>query len=233
MTTARQLYALQELDLALDQIDGEKSGAEAELDSGLVVSQIESALQDETERLLQFQSTLRIQQLEAENHRERSAHLDSQLYGGALTNPRDLNSLEQEATHARDLLQEWDAQLLELSVDEEGARSRCEALEKELAETQAAWDLRSAELAENLGRLNADREAIGGKRSTLAATLETSALRRYEGLRRSKGGLAVAKVERGLCQGCRMALPTQQQQRVRNGRQTVLCSTCGRILFLH
>ena len=50
----------------------------------------------------------------------------------------------------------------------------------------------------------------------------------YEELHR----LAVAKMERGLCQGCRMALPTQQQQRVRNGRQTVLCNTCGRILFL-
>ncbi|PKB78390.1 MAG: hypothetical protein BZY88_18665 [SAR202 cluster bacterium Io17-Chloro-G9] len=233
MTTARQLYALQELDLALDQIDGQRTGAEEELDSGLAVAQIESSLQAETERLLEYQSALRNQRLEAETHRERSAHLDGQLYSGALTNPRDLNSLEQEASHARDLLEQLDAQLLELSENEEAAGARCQALEKELAEVQAAWELRSAELTENLGRLNADRETIDGKRSTLAATLESSALQRYEGLRRSKGGLAVAKVERGLCQGCRMALPTQQQQRVRNGRQTVLCSTCGRILFLN
>ena len=232
MTNARQLYALQELDLALDQIDSQKTGAEAELDSGIAVAQIESALQAETERLREVQGTLRIQQLEAENHRERSAQLDTQLYGGALTNPRDLKSLEQEASHARDLVLEWDAQLLELSVNEEGLQARCQALEKELAEIRAAWELRSAELKENLGRLNADRESIGGKRSNLAATLESSALERYDSLRRAKGGLAVAKVERGLCQGCRMALPTQQQQRVRNGRQTVLCSTCGRILFL-
>ena len=233
MTTARQLYALQELDLALDQIDGQRTGAEEELDSGLAVAQIESSLQAETERLLEYQSALRNQRLEAETHRERSAHLDGQLYSGALTNPRDLNSLEQEASHARDLLEQLDAQLLELSENEEAAGARCQALEKELAEVQAAWELRSAELTENLGRLNADRETIDGKRSTLAAPLESSALQRYEGLRRSKGGLAVAKVERGLCQGCRMALPTQQQQRVRNGRQTVLCSTCGRILFLN
>jgi hypothetical protein len=158
--------------------------------------------------------------------------LDSQLYGGALTNPRDLESLEQEASRARDLAQEWDAQVLELSLKEEESQARCQALEKELAETQEAWDLRSAELKEHIGRLDADRESIGGKRSSLAATLESSALQRYEGLRRSKGGLAVAKMERGLCQACRMALPTQQQQRVRNGSQTVLCSTCGRILFL-
>ena len=232
MTTSRQLYALQELDLVLDQIDGQKAGAEAELDSGISVAQMESALQAEAERLREVQDTLRIQQSEAENHRERSAHLDSQLYGGALTNPRDLNSLEQEASNARDLVQQLDNQILELSVSEEGALARNQALEKELAEAKAAWDLRSAELKENLGRLNADRESIGGKRSSLAGTLESSALQRYELLRQAKGGLAVAKVERGLCQGCRMALPTQQQQRVRNASQTVLCSTCGRILFL-
>ena len=232
MTNAKQLYALQELDLALDQIESKKTGAEAELDSGIAVAQLESSLQAETEQLREVQGTLRIQRLEAENHRERSAQLDSQLYGGALTNPRDLKSLEQEASHARDLVEEWDAQLLELSVNEEESQARCQALEKQLADIRAAWELRSAELKENLGRLNADRESIGGKRNNLAATLESSSLQRYEGLRRAKGGVAVAKVERGLCQGCRMALPTQQQQRVRNGRQTVLCSTCGRILFL-
>ena len=232
MTNAKQLYALQELDLALDQIESKKTGAEAELDSGIAVAQLESSLQAETEQLREVQGTLRIQRLEAENHRERSAQLDSQLYGGALTNPRDLKILEQEASHARDLVEEWDAQLLELSVNEEESQARCQALEKQLADIRAAWELRSAELKENLGRLNADRESIGGKRNNLAATLESSSLQRYEGLRRAKGGVAVAKVERGLCQGCRMALPTQQQQRVRNGRQTVLCSTCGRILFL-
>lgn len=232
MTTAKQLYALQELDLALDQINGQKAGAEAELDAGLTVAQIESALQAETERLREVQSTLLVQRLEAENQRERSAQLDSQLYGGALTNPRDLESLEQEASRARDLLQEWDAQLLELSLNEEEAQARCRALEKELAETLAAWNLRAAELKQDIGRLDAERESLGGKRGSLAATLESAALQRYEGLRQAKGGLAVAKMERGLCQGCRMALPTQQQQRVRNGRQTVLCSSCGRILFL-
>ena len=61
--------------------------------------------------------------------------------------------------------------------------------------------------------------------------VEPVELNRYEGLRRSKGGQAVAKVMRGLCQACRMSLPSQQLQRVRNGRQVVLCNNCGRILL--
>ena len=171
MTNAKQLYALQELDLALDQIDTKTTGAEAELDSGITVARLESSLQAETQQLLEVREKLGIQRLEAENHRKRLAQLDSHLYGGALTNPRDLKSLETEASHARELVEEWDAQLLELSSNEEEFQARCRELEGELAEVRAAWELRSAELKEDLGRLNADRESIGGKRTSLAATI--------------------------------------------------------------
>ena len=101
-----------------------------------------------------------------------------------------------------------------------------------LAENRTAWESRQSELTESLTRLSSEREGIASQRGDLAATLDPSEVQQYEKLRNAKGGLAVAKVSRGLCQACRMALPTQQQQKVRNGRQTVLCSTCGRILFL-
>lgn len=232
MTTARQLYSLQELDLGLSQIDDQIAGAEAELFAGNSIDQIVAALKAETDRLQEVRGLHRQQQLEAESQRERSTQLDSQLYSGALTNSRDLQSLEQEASNTRDLLQQRDAELLQLSIQVEEAQNRSAELENKLAETQAVWSAREAELLKSMEQLTVERLSVDGKRSSLAATLEAAALQRYETLRKAKGGLAVAKVVRGLCQGCRMALPTQQQQRVRSGRQTVLCSTCGRILFL-
>ena len=232
MTPARQLFSLQELDLDLDQIHAQSAGAEEELGTGVAIDQIEGALQAEADRLEEVRRLHRDQQLEADGQRERSAQLDSQLYGGAITNPRDLESLEQEASRARELLQERDAQLLELSVQEEDSQSRHAELGTQLADTQAAWDLREAELKKQIKQIAAEQKRIEGERTSLAANLESAALQQYESLRRAKGGIAVAKVERGLCQVCRMSLPTQHQQRIRNGRQTVLCSTCGRILFL-
>jgi hypothetical protein len=44
-------------------------------------------------------------------------------------------------------------------------------------------------------------------------------------------GQAVAKVEQGLCRGCRISLPTAELQRARSGN-LVQCSSCGRLLFL-
>ena len=232
MTTTRQLYVLQELDLALDRLQEEKGKAEQELSSGLRIDHVETAFDEENERLPEVQSQHRLQQLEMETLRERSTRLEAQLYSGEITNPRDLESLGQEVSHARELLEQQDAELLQISVQAEESQSRRDSLEMELSDGRAAWQIREAELQEQVERWTLEVETVSTQRKGLVDTLDPSEVQRYESLRKTKGGVAVAKVERGLCQGCRMALPTQQQQRVRIGRQTVLCSSCGRILIL-
>lgn len=232
MTTTKQLYSLQELDLAIDHVDSQKAEVDRELGVGMALDQVKAALQAERERFQEVDSLHRLQQLEAGSLRERSAQLEQQLYGGALTNPRDLGPLEQEGSNVRRQLEQRDLELLELSLQVEECRDRCATLEKGYADTQAAWEKRQGELRDQLQRLVADREGIAGRRAQLAGTLDPSELRRYESLRKTKGGRAVAKVVRGLCQDCRMSLPTQQLQRVRAGRETVLCNSCGRILLV-
>ena len=232
MTTTRQLYFLQELDLTLDRLLEEKAKAEQELSSGLSIDRLETAFSDENERLPEVQSQHRLQQLELETLRERSTHLEAQLYSGEITNPRDLESLGQEVDHVKELLEQQDSELSALAVQAEESRNRRDSLEKELSDRRAAWQIREAELQDQLNRSNLEMDTASTQRKTIVDTLDASAIQHYEGLRRAKGGLAVAKVERGLCQACRMSLPTQQQQRVRIGRQTVLCSSCGRILIL-
>jgi predicted nucleic acid-binding Zn-ribbon protein len=232
MMLVKQLFALQELDLALDRVQGQRDMVEQELTSPTTLEHVKTALEEETQRLKEAEGQHRVQQLETESHRERSTRLDQQLYGGAITNPRELESLERESAHVHELLQQQDAHLLELSLLAEESRKRCDHLEKELADTRAEWQSRQAELNQRLKSLAAEGETVDAQRSKLAAALDVSAVQRYEALRRAKGGLAVAKVVRGLCQACRMSLPTQLQQRVRSGRQTVLCSSCGRMLLL-
>jgi predicted nucleic acid-binding Zn-ribbon protein len=232
MTTIKQLYSLQELDLALDGIRGQKAQAEQGLKSGLALEQTEKSLQESRDKLQEVQQSHRMQQLEADTLRERSTQLEQQLYGGAITNPRELESLRLEASNVSQQLDRRDLGLLELSVQAEDLHKRIAALEKELADRQEAWQSRQSQLNQQLATLSAEEDNIAGQRAKLAATLDQRELQKYESLRKGKGGRAVARVERGLCQACRMSLPTQQLQSVRSGRQTVLCSSCGRMLFL-
>lgn len=230
MTTSRQLFSLQEYDLALDRLDTEKAEAEHELGSGGGSSRVESALESERQTLEVVRATHREQQTDAEDQRQRSSDLDRQLYSGEVTDPQVLESLQQEADNVRKLLQDRDSKLMELSLKAEEARNRCTALENRITEIQTAWQTRSAQLNDIIKGLAAEEGKLNPQRVELAQTLEPQAVQAYEMLRKAKGGTAVAKVERGLCQGCRMALPTQKHQQVKSGRQTVHCNSCGRIL---
>ena len=230
MTTSRQLYSLQEFDLALDRIDNEKAEAEKELGSGGGATQVETALEAEQQTLEEVRSMHREQQADAEGQRQRSAELDRQLYDGDITDPHVLESLQQEANNVRNQLQDRDTKLMELSLKAEESRNRCSELEKRIAEIHTAWETRSAQLNKIIKELAPQREEVWAQRGVLANSLEPVVVQKYETLRKAKGGTAVAKVERGLCQACRMSLPTQQHQQVKSGRQTVLCSSCGRIL---
>ena len=232
MTTVRQMFALQELDIILDRVQDEHAKAEYELNNGDEVHTLESELERDAEWLQETKLQQKATKLEAETQKERSETLNSQLYGGEVTNPRDLESLEREASNVLRLVEQQEAALLEISGKIEEAQTKRNELESKLGEAKAAWKVRQSELQSALKELSTEKKGFEGQRSKLTKGLDPTSLEHYETLRKRKGGVAVVKVERGLCQGCRMSLPTHQQQRVRSGRQTVLCSSCGRMLFL-
>lgn len=231
MTTVKQLYSLQELDLDLDGVNHRIAEAEKELETRLSLGQLEESLEQARVRLQEIQSAHRNLQLDTERQRERSALLDTQLYGGDLANPRDLEALQLEASNVQHQVEQQDVKLLELSLQSEDTRATIARLEQELTDRQSVWEARQAELWEQLEELTDRQEVLMKDRAALAAGVDAIELTRYEGLRRNKGGQAVARVVRGLCQACRMSLPTQHLQRVRAGRQTVLCNSCGRMLL--
>ena len=232
MTTAKQLYALQEVDLDLDRVYRALEQAEEGLNIGISIENLEAALRDEEERLQEVELLRRDNQMETESRRERTEVLETQLYDGSMTNARDLEAMQQEAVNVRHLLEQGEALSLELSIQAEESQMRCASLSQELTETKTHWEAQQVELNRRVAGLRAEQNEYEKQRETLASGVDPATLQRYETLRKSKGGRAVAKVERDLCQGCRMSLPTQLRQRVKSGRQTVTCSSCGRMLFV-
>ena len=232
MTTAKQLYALQEVDLDLDRVYRALEQAEGDLNIGISIENLEAALRDEEERLQEVELLRRDNQMETESRRERTEVLETQLYDGSMTNARDLEAMQQEAVNVRHLLEQGEALSLELSIQAEESQMRCASLGQELTETKSHWEAQQVERNRRVAGLRAEQNEYEKQRETLASGVDPATLQRYETLRKSKGGRAVAKVERDLCQGCRMSLPTQLRQRVKSGRQTVTCSSCGRMLFV-
>ena len=232
MTTVKQLYALQEVDLDLDRVYRALGEAEEELKIEVSIENLETAFQEEQERMQEVELRQRDNQIDIETRRERTEVLETQLYDGSMINARDLEALQHEAASTRHLLEQDEALSLELSIQVEESRSRCASLDQQLSEIRARWEVQQVELNRKVNELRAEQGEYEKQRELLASRFDPATLQRYETLRKSKGGRAVAKVERDLCQGCRMSLPTQLRQRVKSGRQAVNCSSCGRMLFV-
>ena len=231
MTTAKQLYDLQELDLALSEYQSRLLSIDTELADKSKVAALGAEIESLNSSLGELQAGR--EELEPPHRKiqEQIQEEEAKLYGGSITNIRELEAIGNETAALKEQFQVLDEQLLASMELMEASQERVRTLKEELARAKKQRQSAHSKLTGEKTRLTDMVKDVETQRIGMAANIQATDLRRYETLRLSKGGLAIAKVERGLCRGCLMALPTHQLQRARTGRETVLCSTCGRILF--
>ena len=232
MTTTRLLYDLQEMDQEKENHWSRLFAIEEGLGNREALNRLQVHIEQRRERLRELRLEQRHLELAAQSIRQKTQEVEGKLYGGSVRNPRELESLDQELRSLRRELKAQDDQLLELMMTVEEIREELEGLEEALKRDEEKWKQDQEELIQEKNHLEADLERLESQRKQVASHLDAPELKLYERLMAAKGGLAVARVERGLCRACSMTLPTHQLQRARMGREPVLCSSCGRILYV-
>ncbi len=232
MTTAKNLYAIQELDLELEQQRELLSSVEGRIGDRSALEEIASSLEYQKAESTKLQVQQKGQDLEAESLRTKVRGVEGKLYGGTITSPKEMEGLQNEVNYLKNHLQQADSSLLSTMMALEETQDRVRSLEESQSPSEAGWEREQAGLAADSDDLRRSIEDLEERREGLRAMVASRDLAVYEQLRVSKSGEAVVKVERGLCRGCRMSLPTHQLQKVRMGREAVRCGSCGRILLI-
>ena len=232
MVTVKQLYGLQELDIEIAEHRSKVASIDGELGDRSDLDSLSQEIENKRQGVQDIRLEHRSRTLDAESMRERVRDVEGKLYGGSITSPRELEGFEKEASNLRGQLQRLDDRLLESMLALDEAQEGLQSLENGLRQSEKRLRARHAELAKERDQLELALADLEVRRGGLTSQVGQHELKLYENLRLSKGGLAIAKVERGLCRGCRMALPTHQLQRARQGREPVLCNSCGRILYV-
>ena len=153
------------------------------------------------------------------------------LYGGTVTNARELQDLTEEIealsrriTHLEDQDLEIMEQLepVETSLSElDGRRQRCAEV---LAEAELRLTAAEAELA-------VDESTETEARAVVAAQVPADLLEEYTSLRGGRGGIGVARLVGTQCGGCHLTLSAVEAARIRkHPDQVTHCEECGRIL---
>jgi uncharacterized protein len=225
------LWAVQQVDLQLAALRAER----AALDDGTALREeaetARNAAKDAAARLHAAQATLRDQELQLATTEAKQKKAEGDLYGGRVSNPKELASLEEEIAgfaRTRDPLQD---SILALFDEVEG-------LKREAAEREAAAGGLEERLAAHLaafererGRIDAEIAARERERAGLAAAVEPRLLKKYEGIAAQEGGVGMVAIVGGFCGGCHNDVPARFVSRVRGG-DVVTCERCHRILYL-
>ncbi len=119
---------------------------------------------------------------------------------------------------------------LEMMDQIELANTSITAINSKLKILEVEWQGQQQQLSADLEQLKTVLSNLQDKRQLLTADIDPQTIEVYQALKKQKG-IAVARVEQGICRGCRISLPVAELQRARSG-SLVRCSSCGRILFL-
>jgi predicted nucleic acid-binding Zn-ribbon protein len=232
MQTVKRLHDLQRIDLKVDELEGVLADVRARLEDDSAITSASARLTALSEALDEIGVGRRAAERAIAETQERLKSIEKKLYGGAITSLDEMTAAEEERKFVVEQLREQEDNLLELMVQTEDGESAQSEAREALSELKSGRPAEQARLQESERRTAAELDECRRQRDDAAPRVSADLIALYESLRKSTNGSPVARIERGMCQGCRLTLSTMELQRARTAPTPVRCSSCKRILYL-
>lgn len=157
---------------------------------------------------------------------------EQRLFSGAVSNPKELSSLQAEIEMLKRQRAASENALLEVMVQSDAATETRERLEAEHTELGATAEHLRVTVAELTGDIDGRLAEHWASRETIAAELPEELVELYDKVRAQKSGVGAARLEAGTCQGCHTKLPAREVEHLRASGGVQRCDNCRRILVV-
>lgn len=231
----RPLLDLQRVDLALDRLRQRKADLPEQRVLDEFVAERAATQKTLAERQEAFDRSAREQtrlETEVSSLEQKISHESDRLYGGDISNPKELANIQAELDGLRRRKNHIEDQLID-------ALEIREKLEAELNETRSALADLEGKIASQSGVRDAAAVEIetelaqnDGERSAIAKTIPEEVLELYEDMRPRKNGVAAALLDGSVCRGCGVSLSPLALDKIKRTDGLVRCENCLRILLL-
>jgi uncharacterized protein len=162
------------------------------------------------------------------------AQVNTRLYGGTVSASRELQAMATDVDALKRRISDLEDRALGLMDEREPLDSKVAELDRQIAalgeqKASARESLAQAEL-----EVDYALEEFSEQRPTVLGNVPANLLATYDRLRPRLGGVAVARLVGGRCDGCHLALPAVELDRIRHHDAGTLeyCEQCGRILVV-
>ncbi|MGW2087930.1 zinc ribbon domain-containing protein [Streptomyces sp. NPDC001880] len=164
--------------------------------------------------------------------RQRAARDQQRLDSGAVTSPKDLESLQREITSLAKRQGDLEDVVLEVMERRESAQERVTELSDRVSAVRAKADGATARRDAATKELDEEAASVTKERELVAASVPADLMKLYDKLRVQQGGVGAARLYQRRCEGCRLELNITEVNDVKAASpDTVLrCENCRRIL---
>ncbi len=230
MSSAKQLYQLQEIDLEIESSEQALAQIISQLGESQAIVRTHTKLKAEQQHLEELGHQQHSAEWEIDDLVNKLTTAEEKLYNGRIKDPRELTNLQHEVDGLRVRRNHLEDKALEIMDQVELSTASVATLRNELKILKDEWQSQQQQLSTNMEQIKTTLSDLNHKRQLLSADIDSQSIELYQELKDRKGQ-ALAKVEQGICKGCRILLPTTELQQARSN-SLVQCSSCGRILFL-
>ncbi len=119
-----------------------------------------------------------------------------------------------------------------------GLMGEVEAAEADISKKTAAYERRMRDLEAEIARVQKEAEAdeqalirLQEQQQAMARDLPPELWNRFELIKRKAGGIAIARVSDGVCEGCDMNLPPQLYNELQRLDSLRFCPHCQRMIY--
>jgi uncharacterized protein len=231
------LLALQDLDTHIDQEMHKRAHLperEELVQLERLITEKEAARSEVAALLADVATRQEAAERELKATEDRVAQVNTRLYGGTVTASRELQAMAADVEGLRKRASELEDRALAFMEEREPFDLEVAGLDGQLAELGARYRDAKEALKGAEAEVGADIATLSAQRPKAAEAVPEPLLNAYERLRTRLGGVAVARLIGGRCDGCHLTLPAVELDRIRHESAGTLeyCEQCGRILVI-
>lgn len=231
MNPGKQLHDLQEIDLDLESKVERLSQVERQLSHNEALARAKEELENKRQQLAELEKKQKAAEYATDDVVAKAKPFREKLYGGSVKNPKELASLEHQVEQLKSQIKRQEDTTLEIMAQVEAMQEEIAVQAGNVDTLEEEWQKKREELLAEQAGLTSAIDTARKKREETVATIERPHLELYESVWVRKRGYAVARIEQGRCQGCRITLSMSEVTRARVGG-LVQCDSCSRILYL-
>jgi predicted nucleic acid-binding Zn-ribbon protein len=169
---------------------------------------------------------------EVELVRQRRVRDDDRMSSGAITNPKDLASLQHELGALDRRISTLEDEELEIMENLEEAQARLMNVSKDVERVQSELESETAARDAALADIESEIATVTIARDSLASGLPADLIALYDKVRSQHSGLGAAALRARRCEGCRLEINGADLRELAGKAEdeVLRCPECSRIL---